>query len=255
MILNYNNTQIYYEFKGQGPVLVLLHGFLESSTMWNRFISKIDNSKTILTIDLPGHGKSGSFDLVHSMELMAEVVLAIFIKHDIKSATFIGHSMGGYVALAFAESYNDKVDKLILLNSTPAEDSEERKLNRDRAIKIIKQNSEAFISMAISNLFIESTQNQYANQIQEMKKEVLRYPINGIIATILGMKTRKDRSLILKEFQKEKIMICGIDDPIIPFEVSKSLSLQTGAILKKVTGGHMSLVENFHEIVKICISS
>lgn len=252
MILNYNHTQIYYTIEGQGPAIVFLHGFLESSTMWDRFMPKIAEGKTIITIDLPGHGKSGCISETHSMELMAEVVQSVLKKNQIDIATLIGHSMGGYVALAFAELYNHKVEKLVLLNSTPAEDSEERKHNRDRAIKIIGQNSEAFISMAISNLFVESEQDQYVLEIQNMKKEANTFPIEGIIAALLGMKNRKDRTFVLKKFSKEKIMVCGLKDPLIPYKVSKLLALETGATLKNVSGGHMSHHENFNEIVKIC---
>ena len=251
MILNYNHTQIYYKLEGRGPAIVLLHGFLESSTMWDRFIPKITGGKTIIVIDLPGHGKSGCISETHSMELMAEVLNSVLKKHKINSATLIGHSMGGYVALAFTELYNHKVDKLILLNSTPAADSEERKQNRDRALKVIAQNSKAFISMAISNLFVESAQDKYASEIQKMKDEAYTFPIEGITAAILGMKNRKDRSFVLKKFDKEKLMICGLKDPLIPYEASKSLALQTKTSLIKVSGGHMSMIENFDEIVKI----
>ncbi len=252
MILNYYDTPIYYMVHGQGPAIVLLHGFLESSRMWDQLILKISKDKTIITIDLPGHGNSGCISKSHSMELMADVVHAILKKHKIDSAAFFGHSMGGYVALAFAEKHYKVINKLILINSTPAADSEERKLNRDRAIKVINQNPKAFISMAIHNLFVKSSQIQYALEIQKMKKEALSFPVEGIIATIIGMKNRKDRSLILKELNIEKIMICGNEDPLIPYDVAKTLALESGTKLKKLAGGHMSLIENFDKIVKIC---
>ncbi len=248
MILNYNNTPIYYEIQGKGPALVLLHGFLESITMWEPLIPKTIENKTVITIDLPGHGKSGCIGKVHSMELMAEVVHYILKYHTIKSATFMGHSMGGYVALAYAEMYDAEVNTLILLNSTPAEDSADRKRNRDRLLKVISSNPNAFIEMAIRNLFTEETQEKYASEIQKMKNEALKFPIEGIIATIKGMKNRKDRTLILKKFSKEKYMICGIHDPIIPFKDSETLATLSGSELIKVNGGHMSLIENYDEI-------
>ncbi len=251
MILNYEETPIYYKIQGKGPVVILLHGFLESSTIWDGFILKMLNEKTIVTIDLPGHGKSGCIGQVHSMELMAKVVHAIFEKHSISSAEFIGHSMGGYVILAFAEIFPNNIDKIVLLNSTPAEDSQERKQNRGRALKVVSQNPKAFISMAIGNLFPESSQEKYVSEINSLKKEALTFPLLGIAASIKGMRNRKDRSFVLKGFQKEKIMICGTNDPIIPYEVSKKLAKQTNTELKSVSGGHMSLIENLDEIVRI----
>lgn len=251
MLLNYNHTPIYYEKQGEGPALILLHGFLESSTMWKQLISVLSERKTIISIDLPGHGKSGCISEVHSMELMAELVYKVLEEERIQSATFMGHSMGGYVALAFAEMYNDMVDKLILLNSTPDEDSLERKINRDRSLKVIAKNPQVYIKMAIDILFVENTHDLYASEIEKMKKEALEFPVEGIKAAILGMKIRKNRISVLKNFRKVKIMISGIQDPLVALESSKKLAIQSNSDLILVSGGHMGMIENFEEIIKI----
>ena len=250
MILIFNKTQIYYEIQGTGPVYVLLHGFLESMTMWERLIPILTPTKTVITVDLPGHGKSGWVEKEHSMEMMAEIVDNILKVHSIDAITILGHSMGGYVALAYTTIYASSVQKLILLNSTPAEDSSERKINRDRALKLLDKNRTSFIAMAIPNLFTENTHEKYASEIQMMKNEASNFPLEGIKATILGMKNRKDRVSILKTFQGEKLMICGIHDPIVPFEDSKTLAKQTLTKMSKINGGHMGMIENFDEIVK-----
>ncbi|RMA65814.1 alpha/beta fold hydrolase [Ulvibacter antarcticus] len=251
MILNYHNTQIYYKLSGTGPAIVLLHGFLESSRMWDYFVPILAQNSTVITIDLPGHGKSGFIGKEHGMELMADVVFSILNKHQIQKGVFAGHSMGGYVALAIAEKYADSIDKLILINSTPAEDSEERKINRDRAIKVIVKNPEAFISMAISNLFAEETRDLYKSEILRLKKEAMKFPVEGIIATISGMKNRKDRISVLKKINTPKFMICGIDDPIIPYETCKIEASETNTTLISTPGGHMSWIENQAIIAKI----
>lgn len=252
MILNYNNASIYYEIHGQGPAFVLLHGFLESSTMWAKLIPEIAERHTVISLDFPGHGKSDCIAKEHTMELMAEVVHALLSHLRISTVTMMGHSMGGYVALAFAEKYDEKLQKLVLLNSTSAEDSADRKLNRSRAIGVISKNPSAFIRMAISNLFAESTHQKYASEIENMKNEALSFPLEGIIAAILGMKNRKDRTTILKNFSKEKLLICGSKDPIVPFKASKTLASDTLTPFIKLNGGHMAVIENFDEIVKIC---
>lgn len=253
MILKFNSTSIYYEKQGEGPALILLHGFLESSTMWGELIAVLTKRNTIISIDLPGFGKSGCLSETHSMELMAEVVHKILEKEKIQSATFMGHSMGGYVALAFAEIYQQRVDKLILLNSTPEEDSPDRKMNRDRSLKVISKNPEIYIKMAIDNLFVESSQDLYASEIEKLKKEALEFPVEGIKAAILGMKIRKNRISVLKNFTNIKIMIAGIQDPLIDLESSKDLALQTNSDLILVSGGHMGMIENFDEVIKIFI--
>ena len=156
MILKYNETPIYYEIHGKGPAMVLLHGFLENSTMWERLIPVLSKKNTVICIDLPGFGKSGVVDTVHSMEMMANIVYQIISLHSFKNISILGHSMGGYVGLAYVEIYPTSVKNLILLNSTPAADSKERKINRTRALRLIDKNSVVFLSMAIQNLFSEN---------------------------------------------------------------------------------------------------
>lgn len=253
MILNYYKTPIYYEIQGEGPAIVLLHGFLESMTMWERLIPLLSTTKTVIAIDLPGFGKSGCVDMVHSMELMAEIVHQILKKQAIESISIMGHSMGGYVALAYCEIYPTSIQKLILLNSTSADDSQERKINRDRALKLMDRNSTSFLTMAVQNLFTENSQIKYASEINKMKSDVLNFPLDGIKAGILGMKNRKDRTSVLKKFKGEKMMICGINDPVVPYKASKTLALQTLTPMIKLDGGHMGMIENFDEIVKIVI--
>lgn len=248
MILHYNSTPIFHKISGNGPAVVLLHGFLESSSMWKKLIPELSKHKTVIIIDLPGHGKSGVISETHSMELMAESVAFVLDELFIPSATFIGHSMGGYVALAFTEIYPDKVEKLVLLNSVPTEDLPERKLNRERALAVFNKNPKAFISMGISNLFAESSREKFASEIEALKKEAYGFPAEGITAAIKGMKDRKDRTSILREFKKEKYMICATDDPIIPILEAEIVAKKCGATFKIVPNGHVSLIEEFEEI-------
>lgn len=244
MIYHYNNTPIFYRIHGKGPVWVLLHGFLESSSMWNAIINDFSESHTIIAIDLPGHGNSGFISEIHSMELMGAVVYGILEHLEITKATFIGHSMGGYVCLAFIEKYSEIVEKLVLINSIPSEDSEARKRHRERTLKIIDKNKEAFVQMAISNLFTEKSRKEHAVEIRALKKEALTISIENLKASIIGMGIRKNRVEVLKSFQKPKYMISGIEDPIMPIQEAESLSDKTNTILFKLEEGHMSWLEN-----------
>ncbi|MBT0606953.1 alpha/beta fold hydrolase [Aequorivita echinoideorum] len=244
MTFKFKNISIHYEIFGQGPAVVLLHGFLESSTMWNYLIPKLSEKNTVLILDFPGHGKSETVHETHSMELMADVVNSLLKELKIQKATFVGHSMGGYVALAYAEKYVDSVEKLILLNSTTAEDSEERKQNRDRSLEIVDKIPEAYISMAIGNLFAENSREKFASEIEKLKNEAKAFPMEGIKAAIRGMRDRKDRTSVLKNFPRGKYIISASEDPIIPMDEIKTISEKTGAKLKTLPGGHLSTVEN-----------
>ncbi len=244
MIYHYKNIPIYYETFGKGPAVVLLHGFLESSTMWQPLLPYFTEHKTVVTIDFPGHGKSGVIAGIHTMELMAEVVNEILQHIHIASATFLGHSMGGYVALAYTELFPGKVDALYLLNSSSLADSVEKKNNRNRALKVIDQNPNAYISMAISNLIAETSRKNFSEEIEGLKNEAYTFPVDGIKAAIKGMRDRKDRTQVLKNFTKEKYVILAEEDPILPFQEAKTLAESCGAAVKIIEGGHMSLIEN-----------
>ena len=251
MITTFNNSSIHYTITGKGPTLVLLHGFLLSPTIWTEIIPKLANKNQVITIDLPGHGKSECIAEIQTMELMADVVNSILEENNIEKANFIGHSMGGYISLAFIEKYPSKIKSLVLLNSSSEADSEERKTNRNRAVKVIKTHKEAFINMGIAALFKEEKQKEFQHLIEKFSTEAFQFPVEGIVASIKGMRDRKERTSILKNFKGKKYMISGIEDPIIPISDSKQIAKESEAKLYKVQSGHMSINENIDEIIKI----
>lgn len=251
MYFKYNSSSIYYNISGEGFPIVLLHGFLESSTMWNPIIPSLSKKNKVISIDLPGHGKSDCIGEIHSMGLMAEVVHTLLEQLNIPEANFTGHSLGGYVALAFTEKYETKVKQLILLNSTTEADSLERKKIRDRAIKVIKTNKKAFVSMAISNLFSETISSEHQKAIKNLKEEAFTFPICGIVGALKGMRDRKDRTSVLKKFTKKKIFIAAAADTLIPFSISKIIAESCNTTFIKTQGGHMSMHENPFEINKL----
>ena len=196
MIIDYKGVDIFYSDYGKGDTIVLLHGFLENSTMWKDLIPKISKSNRVISIDLLGHGDSGCIGYVHTMEMMAEAVATVLNNLKLDKVTLIGHSMGGYVALAFIEMYPKKVNGLCLMNSTTVADTIERQINRDRAIAAVKQNHKSFISMSVSNLFAPDNRERFDKDIEKVKHEALKMPLQGIIAALEGMKIRKERSVV-----------------------------------------------------------
>ncbi len=250
MIYNYNNTPIYYTITGTGKPLVLLHGLMESSTMWIDTTAHFKNTHQIIAIDLPGFGQSGNIAAIHSMDLMAGIVAEILKREQITSAAIIGHSMGGYVGLAFAENFPDMIHALVLLHSTTTADSEERKINRNRAAEIVQRNKNAYISNAMSNLFTQKAREQLPSAIQKAKDEALTFSAEGIAAAHLGMRDRKDRASVLANFSKKKLIIAGVDDLILPLSEVQHVSEITNTPLVTIDSGHMSWVENKVEMLK-----
>jgi pimeloyl-ACP methyl ester carboxylesterase len=250
----FKNTRISYTDSGKGTAIVLLHGFLENKTMWNAFIPEFSKKHRIITIDLLGHGETECLGYVHTMEDNADVVHAVLAELRIRKAVVLGHSMGGYVALAFAELYPDNVKGLVLLNSTSRADSEERKLNRNRAIKAVKQSFSNFISLSIANLFSEENRERLKDEIELVKKEALKTPLQGIVASLEGMKIRMDREVILHLTPYPKMLILGKKDPVLNYEENLEQIEETNVQLITFPDGHMSHIENQTELTSILLN-
>lgn len=251
MIQMYKNTPLFYSSVGTGNPLVLLHGFLESSSIWEPFVGELSLKRQIITIDLPGHGRSGNIADCHSMELMADAVHEILTHLQIKNATIMGHSMGGYVSLEFCKKFPIMTQGLVLLNSTPEADSEERKKNRSRSIKIIRRNKSSYISMAISNLLSEKNTKLYPEQVERLKNEAMSFSEEGIMAALEGMKIRTDNLSTLSGFMGPKYMINGTQDPILNFSAAERLAKTCNCKLFPLEGGHLSFIENEKELQSI----
>ena len=246
--LLYKNTKISYTDSGEGTAIVLLHGFLENKKMWQDYAAFFSENYHVITIDLLGHGESDCLGYVHSMEDNANVVHEVLEHLYIQKTIIVGHSMGGYVGLAFAELYPNEIHKLVLLNSTSKEDSTEKKLNRTRAIKAVKQNYVNFVSLAIGNLFSENNRTRLEKEIEKVKTEALKTPLQGIIASLEGMKIRKDRESLLKQNLFPTLLILGKKDPVLNYDESISQIENTTVELVSFEDGHMSQIENKEEL-------
>jgi pimeloyl-ACP methyl ester carboxylesterase len=249
----YKNTKISYSDTGKGNAVVLLHGFLENQTMWQDLVPELGKKHRIITIDLLGHGETECLGYVHSMEDNADIVQAVLSKLRIRKAVFVGHSMGGYVALAFAELYPENVRALVLLNSTSKADSEERKANRDRAIKTVKKDYAGFVRLSIANLFSPDNRERLIDEIEKVKIEALKTPLQGVVASLEGMKIRKDREVLLHLTPYPKMLILGKKDPVLIYENSLEQIENTAVKLVTFPDGHMSHIENREELKNVLL--
>lgn len=216
--------------------------------MWNAFISDLTLKNRVVTIDLLGHGETESLGYVHSMEDNADAVHAVLQELKIRKSVFVGHSMGGYVALAFAELYPENVKGIVLLNSTSRADSDEKKTNRNRAIKAVKLNYTSFVRMSIANLFSEKNREILADAIENVKSEALKTPLQGVVASLEGMKIRKDREVILHFAKYLILLILGKQDPVLNYDENITQIENTDVKLVTMPDGHMSYIENYEEV-------
>jgi len=244
MYLKHKGITIFYTDEGDGDAVVLLHGFLENASMWHPFTSSLSQNNRIITIDLLGHGKTGCLGYVHSMELMAETVQIILNHLKIKRSTIIGHSMGGYVALALAEKKPSTINGICLMNSTANADNLEKKRNRDRAILAVKQNHKTFIKIAIANLFSPKNKTLFSEKIKTIINDAKQTPLQGIIAALEGMKIRKNRQALFETAPYKKMLILSKKDPVLNYNQIKSQTEKTDIEIIEFPDGHMSHIEN-----------
>ena len=250
----FKNTKINYTDTGKGTAVVLLHGFLENLGMWDNYIEIFSRKNRVIAIDLLGHGKTDCLGYIHTMEDQADMVHQVLHDLKIRKAILIGHSMGGYIALAFAELYPDYMKGLVLLNSTARADSDEKKLNRDRAILAVKQNYTAFVRMSIANLFSEENREKLVEDIEFVRKEALQTPLQGIVAALEGMKIRNDREVLFHFTDFPKLLILGKKDPVLDFEEHRSQIENTKVEFAAFEDGHMTHIENQTELKPILLA-
>jgi len=252
--ISYKNTSISYSDTGKGTAVVLLHGFLENQSMWKDLTPILSHKNRIITIDLLGHGATECLGYVHSMENNAEIVKAVLSHLRIRKVIFVGHSMGGYVALAFADLFPQKMKGLVLLNSTSFEDSAERKKNRARAVKAVKSDYETFIRLSIANLFSPDNRERLSDAIEKVKKQALQTPLQGIIASLEGMKIRKERVFVLQTANYPKLLILGKKDGVLNYEDNLNQIENTDTQLVSFRDGHMSHIENKDELKTVLLN-
>jgi len=243
--INYQDKNINYHIEGHGESIVLLHGFMESLGMWRKHSEELSKDYQVLCIDLPGHGETGIWNESHGMNFMADIVGRVLEEEKIGKCVMIGHSMGGYVTLAFAEQYPDKLKGLGLFHSHSMADSDEAKKNRDRTIEIIKQQKIGFINQFIPSLYAEENQKKFEKEIAEQIEFANQMNPLGIIAALSGMKERTMQLDIIAFSETPVLFILGKQDNRIALD--HALAQASTAKLAQITilgrSGHMGWIE------------
>jgi pimeloyl-ACP methyl ester carboxylesterase len=246
----FRGTSFSFNSKHSGPAIIFLHGFLENQSMWDELTKKLPRAYRKICLDLPGHGASDNLGYVHSMEDMAEVVKALADHLKLKRFFLCGHSLGGYVALAFAEKYPDMIKGLLLLNSTARADSDERKRNRDRAIETVKRQHKSYIRIAVPMLFRAKNRRNLREAVNEVKAQALTTSKQGVIAALEGMKIRPDREVLLHFAPYNVLFVGAKHDPIIPQEHIEEQMKAHRVEPLLLENGHMSHMEDFEPLLE-----
>ncbi|MFC2106848.1 alpha/beta fold hydrolase [Bacteroidota bacterium] len=243
--LTYKDKRIAYKIRGKGKAIVMLHGFMESMKIWDDMAKDLSKDYQIITLDLPGFGLSDSFDSIHTMEFMTDIVDRLLNFLEIKKCILVGHSMGGYIALSFAEKYAEKLNGLVIFHSQAKADTAEAKNNRERAIEVIASDKGRFILNFIPDLFAPDNVEKHRKKINSLIKHSEKFSKKGIIAAIEGMKNRDDKTHVLKNADVPILFILGKLDPRVPFQdVMKQVAMPKHSELLLLSDvGHMGFIE------------
>ncbi len=242
----FRGVQVEYGDSGKGRVLVLLHGFLGAKEIWANTISALNRSYRVIAIDLPGHGNTPCIGYAHSMEMMAKCVKAVMDHLKLKRYVIIGHSMGGYVALAFADLFPDHLKGLGLYHSTAYADTAEKKENRLRAIDIVKANRKLYTTQTIRSLFAAKNLKYLKEEIRFANSFASKMSRQGIIAALYGMRDRKGRDLILGLVEYPILMVIGEHDNVLPYTqlLEQAEAIKNKHILFLEHDGHFGFLES-----------
>ena len=212
---NYDGEIISYKKEGTGAAVVFVHGFGEDSKIWRKQEGTFNNFCCIY-IDLPGSGDSPFNQKLSSILDYAKAVNAVLENEKIDHCILIGHSMGGYIALAFAQLFADKLLALCLFHSSAFADSEEKIKNRKKSIEFVTANGAAkYFKTIIPDLFFDNEKS--ANLIQEQLAIAALTSDAAVVQYLQAMIDRQDTTSVLKILGVPVGFILGEYDKAVPF--------------------------------------
>lgn len=242
--LTYNNSVLSYQCSGAGPAVVLLHGFGEDSSVW-AFQKVLEQHFQMLMPDFPGSGKSGMLADM-SMESLADVVYFMLQNEGIEKCILIGHSMGGYIALAFAEKHETLLSGLGLFHSSAFADTEEKIATRKKGIAFMAEHGAAnFLRTAIPNLYSTATKESKPTLIEQQLQAASGFSKETLIANYEAMIQRPDRTEVLRRIAVPVLFIVGRWDTAVPLQsgLSQCYLPQLAYIHVLDRSGHMGMME------------
>lgn len=246
MYFSFTGGRIHYCDRGKGPAIVLLHGYLESLEVWNGFANKLANEHRVVEIDLPGHGLSDVYGETHTMEFMASAVNELIISLGIDKVFLVGHSLGGYVTLAFVEFFPDCLLGYCLFHSQPFNDLPAVIEKRKREIEIVKKGRKNLMYPDnVIRMFATSNLIKLAGHLNKLKTIASKISGEGIVAMLRGMMIRPSRLSIMEEGRVPCLWILGSMDNYIPCEaIQLKVKLPSNAcVLVLKNSGHLGFIE------------
>lgn len=233
--------------------LVFLHGFCESTQVWEEFVKPLRQKFNIILLDLPGFGENTQNVHDYSMESMAAYVKQQLDAQDVKKCILVGHSMGGYVSMAFAEKYEHMLSGLCLFNSSALPDTDEKKENRNKTIEFVdKHGVDKFMESFVEPLFYADNRPKLRAQINLMVEIGKSTPKQSITNGLAAMRDRPNRTDVLAKVKCPVLFIFGKEDGAVPLEKAlEQCHLPGNSMVNFLANtGHMAMFERTYETRK-----
>jgi pimeloyl-ACP methyl ester carboxylesterase len=245
---------LHYTESGRGKTLVLVHGFCESNLIWKKFQTQLSAKYRVICPDLPGFGKSPLKVKDISIAYYAEMLKELLLFLNVEQCCMIGHSMGGYVTLAFVEKYPSMLNSFGLFHSTAFADSAEKKESRNKTIQFIEKHGvEMFAQSFVAPLFFVGNRTQLKEEIELMTSIAAFSSKEGVIEATKAMRDRQDRTGVLKNTNLPVLFIVGKEDTSVTLEKSLEQCYLPGnsttCFLSNT--GHMGMFERPDDTIRI----
>ncbi len=230
---------------GTRPVIVLLHGYLESIEVWEDFTKLLKPQLRVIAIDLPGHGISEVKGEIHTMVFLADTVHAALEELNVTKCVICGHSMGGYAALEFLRKYPEMLSGIILFHSVAMADSDEKRESRRREIAVVEAGKKDLLATTVAKSFAPANRKRFVGHIEELSDQACLTEDDGVLALLRGMEQRRDNNDTLSQSAVPQMFIYGLNDEYIPLELAEEMvRLHPRAqVLWLEKSGHIGFVE------------
>lgn len=234
------NIDLSYERHGSGSPLVLIHGFPLDLSIWDSVIPLLENDFDLIVPDLRGFGESSTVETPYTMLDFANDIVGLLDFLGVEKAAFAGHSMGGYVALAFAREYPNRVSGLALVSSQAVADAPERKAGRYKTARDVLEKGVNVVAEAMTpKLSADEKVQEFTNLLMKAQSKA------GVIGALKAMAEREDSTPVLSQFSFPILLIHGDADTLIPIDRAKEIksALPAARLIKLKKAGHMPMLE------------
>jgi pimeloyl-ACP methyl ester carboxylesterase len=257
----YQSKKIFYRIEGAGMPIVLLHGFGFDSSVWNEQIDFLKDDCLLVIPDIPGSGQSEMLQVDNyqlpetsnrqsetfiSIEDYAKCIHQLLIEENISQCIILGHSIGGYITLAFAKLFPEQLKAFGLVHSTAYADTEEKKTNRQRSIEMMDvYGGYAFLKNTIPNLFSKSFKEAFPEKVESFIEKAKDFKTEALQQYYAAMMHRPDYTSVVKDTEAAVLFVIGTEDIAAPMkDVLEQTQLCKNAyihILEQT--GHMGMLE------------